>query len=47
MKVGDGFDDAVDAGPLIDGTALAKVEAHTRHRDQKPSAAGIPAGVRE
>ncbi|MCQ4633999.1 NAD-dependent succinate-semialdehyde dehydrogenase [Shinella sp. CPCC 100929] len=28
LKVGDGFDDAVDAGPLIDGKALAKVEAH-------------------
>ena len=28
MKVGDGFEDAVDAGPLIDGKALAKVEAH-------------------
>ncbi|MEO5325251.1 NAD-dependent succinate-semialdehyde dehydrogenase [Mesorhizobium sp. CC13] len=28
MKVGDGFEDAVDAGPLIDQKALAKVEAH-------------------
>lgn len=28
MKVGDGFEDDVDAGPLIDTKALAKVEAH-------------------
>jgi succinate-semialdehyde dehydrogenase / glutarate-semialdehyde dehydrogenase len=28
MKVGDGFEDTVDAGPLVDGKALAKVEAH-------------------
>ena len=28
MKVGDGFEDAVDAGPLIDTKALAKVESH-------------------
>ena len=28
MSVGDGFDDGVQIGPLIDGAALAKVEAH-------------------
>nr|WP_298097830.1 NAD-dependent succinate-semialdehyde dehydrogenase [uncultured Shinella sp.] len=28
LKVGDGFEEAVDAGPLIDTKALAKVEAH-------------------
>lgn len=28
MKVGDGFEDGVDAGPLIDAKALAKVEEH-------------------
>jgi len=28
MKVGDGFEEGVEAGPLIDGKALAKVESH-------------------
>ena len=28
MKVGDGFDDGVTAGPLIDGNALKKVKSH-------------------
>lgn len=28
MKIGDGFEQGVEAGPLIDGAALAKVELH-------------------
>lgn len=30
LKVGSGFEDGVDQGPLIDDNALAKVEAHVR-----------------
>ena len=28
LKVADGFTEGVDVGPLIDGPAVAKVEAH-------------------
>ncbi|KAB7613869.1 NAD-dependent succinate-semialdehyde dehydrogenase [Amylibacter sp. SFDW26] len=35
MKVGDGFDDGVTAGPLIDGNALKKVKSHVEDAKSK------------
>ncbi len=35
MKVGDGFDDGVTAGPLIDGNALKKVKSHVEDATSK------------
>jgi succinate-semialdehyde dehydrogenase/glutarate-semialdehyde dehydrogenase len=42
LKVGNGFDEGVDNGPLIDKTALAKVEAHLR--DAKAKGAKVLTG---
>jgi len=35
LKVGDGFEEGIDNGPLIDGAAISKVEEHLRDASSK------------
>lgn len=44
MMVGDGFETAIDAGPLIDAKALAKVEAHIADAVSKGARVAVGGG---